>query len=407
VAFPEETAEDGNANRDWTARYALQGIRTLGTPAPSADLIPSTVSYAGTGHYRVRVDGSDSEYAGDFDWQDNSSAPNGDADDTGDVKNPVGYVHGSRPAPEVEFRWATRNHPTGTVLVKGVGPDGIEFAETSATVYSDHIAATLSDDSPASPLTSSAKYYPNFAITWYAKVGNGSYQYVGTTRNELFVTYSDDTPPDDSRFRTVLHLATQNGGSTSSGCLSNTWASFTGLNVCKWKPATTGTNGAYTDPLQYYGNGGTGNITTKDLLAYNDGQCGAHACLLHDSWLANGITSSKTTVGPCAGYNGFAVKNVGFSGSPPYPYSSINTGVSGTPGQNTPTPGAKLFQWHFMVHPGYFASYYDPSYGATYYDEEAFTSAAVAAWWAGPSPWLAYYTPPGAQECVTFTDGSF
>ncbi len=151
------------------------------------------------------------------------------------------------------------------------------------------------------------------------------------------------------------------------------------------------TTAGRTDRALHYYLEENGYTTVAQLLVHADGQCFAWASLFRDSLAGNGITSSGLTeVVPPSGCYEFGVKNIGFDDADPdYPaeeiwkYSTddLDTGVTGIPGQNTPTPAAKLFIRHWIYLVGQSGGpYYDPSYGVTYADKAAFTSVAVAAW---------------------------
>lgn len=62
---------------------------------------------------------------------------------------------------------------------------------------------------------------------------------------------------------------------------------------------------------------------------------------------------------------------VPLSGLPPADLTS----AAGIPGQNTSTPGEKVFGFHAIVKYG--STYYDPSYGVTYTSEDDMESQAV------------------------------
>jgi hypothetical protein len=73
------------------------------------------------------------------------------------------------------------------------------------------------------------------------------------------------------------------------------------------------------------------------------------------------------------------------AGMVPLPQNSVFgdlTSEAGIPGQNSPTPSEKFFTQHFIVKAPSGLSvggpYFDPSYGATYSDNCAFESQAVA-----------------------------
>ncbi len=74
-------------------------------------------------------------------------------------------------------------------------------------------------------------------------------------------------------------------------------------------------------PLHYYETDtGHYNTTTPELLRDADGQCHAWADLFKEPLLANNVANVHfTLIEPSSGYEGFAVKNIGFADPPSYP----------------------------------------------------------------------------------------
>jgi hypothetical protein len=55
------------------------------------------------------------------------------------------------------------------------------------------------------------------------------------------------------------------------------------------------------------------------------------------------------------------------------------------PGQNRPTPAQKVFDWHCLIkrvksEDPLVVEYYDPAYGLTADDEEAYTDSTIEGW---------------------------
>ncbi len=145
------------------------------------------------------------------------------------------------------------------------------------------------------------------------------------------------------------------------------------------------------------------NVTTADLLAKGDGQCGAWAKLFIDMRKVQGIDDLNEYVifEPIID-DGFIVKNWSFSGpgssgiaSHPYlniPDSPIVLPTSynwkfaevndepGIPGQGNPNP-ASLFSNHQVVISG---QYYDPSYGLKHASLEEIDDNAIDGFYRGP-----------------------
>jgi hypothetical protein len=197
--------------------------------------------------------------------------------------------------------------------------------------------------------------------------------------------------------------------------VSDTWANFSGLDVCAWDEAERN----YTRELKYYATFGADNVTSAPEMLENpndQGQCGAWADLLQYSLAANGVSSDIIRVAPPAtapddpnGYSGFAVKNIRFWSPPKFPghhwpyeiwdpadyYDPDNTtpaekdlgevAIDGIPGQNNSAPQSKIFGVHFIVLHG--TTYYDPSYGTTAASAADYTESAVDAWMSRSNPW--------------------
>jgi hypothetical protein len=275
------------------------------------------------------------------------------------------------------------------VKIKGDGPGNLDFPETVATVQNGE--ATISGVVCDNPFPEVVHWYydDGLEITWtLSRDGGGTWVSAPMkSRNEAFITL--EQPACAARFRTVLYLATSNGGVSYGGCVANTWSSFsTGsgpMNVDAWNDADR----AYTRPLYYYHNeSGDDVYYTPGLLAGANGQCHAWADLLKECFLANNIQNVKRTrVLPPGDYRRFAVKNIAFDDADPaypeddpwkYSASDLNASIAGIPGQNMATPQLKLFLQHFVVHVG--GTYYDPSYGVTTTGAADYSGRAVAAW---------------------------
>jgi hypothetical protein len=261
-------------------------------------------------------------------------------------------------------------------------------------------------------------YIPSMTIDWQCSIDNGTnWHDLGTSANKFYVTLND---PDAAitLFHTVLWLACSKPGAVDEGtAVANTWSLFGGsgpANLTTWDGK----------PLYYYkANCGWANSKTsaKDLLSSANttnawaghGQCYSFANLLHDSLAANGIISTHIALyrldQPGAGFtvNNWSLGHPSFqyiSGFPPYIYwlqlviepdSSIGmcppptgnvyrdlTKLNTLPGQNTAPPCEEAFGSHHVVrYPPNTGKYYDPSYGATYVDDNDFESKSVAGYY--------------------------
>ncbi|MFO7957127.1 MAG: hypothetical protein R6X33_08485, partial [Candidatus Brocadiia bacterium] len=130
------------------------------------------------------------------------------------------------------------------------------------------------------------------------------------------------------------------------------------------------------------------------LLQGANGNCDAWTRLFRESLRVNGADVDRVRVLPYEGEPRefwLVVKEVQFGPHQsfpgtgwPYAYDDIDRSPEGIAGQNMATPAEKAFAWHVVT--GYIVqdprseTYYDPSYGKTYEDEQDFTDAVIAGW---------------------------
>jgi hypothetical protein len=263
------------------------------------------VQFSGTNRHPVFIDGANAAYCPH--WKDNSTPPNGNADDPGDEKNPICYTRNTKA--KVEALWIVNS---GTIMppnVKIRGDGDCTIPITDATVSGN--AITL-------PETESTKSFPNevkriekMTINWEISFDGGdTWIDAGKSENECFITLVDPDPKC-LLFRTVLYHACRNGGTNMTSCLANTWSSFSGADVKKWNRED---NDDYNVPLHYYKTpDGNDARNTTELLAGDDGTCGAWAFFFRECLRVNGIQCKITEVKPKNNaYNMFAVKNIYF-----------------------------------------------------------------------------------------------
>jgi len=346
------------------------------------------VCFSGANYYDVRLDDDTDDYCGPH-WQDNSSPLDGDADDQGDRKYPACFTRNTKMKTCVKVIVAPAAAFGGTVQIRGDGPGNLDIPATTATVVGGE--ATTSEVECSNAFPNQVQRYASLDIAWeISPNGGGSWLGAGTSKNEMFITLG--TPGCAKRFRTVLYLATKNGGTDEDTCLSNTWASFSGpANVCAWDESGKD----YTRALHYWDDPEVPYMTAAELVEHADGQCHAWADLLKECLLANNVSNLKRScVTAATGYNQFAVKNTDLDGDPQYPEDppwiygpdDVDTSPVGIPGQNEPTPQCKLFFWHWLVHRTGDLTWYDPSYGRTATGENQdaaeadFTTDTVDAW---------------------------
>ena len=403
VVSAQEDTDTAALNRGQDTKVALQcGTTTANTPTARLESVEFT---NGEG---VEIDGTGTTYSTPQ-WQDNSSPHDGDAGDPGDHRYPICYVRNSRPTVTATFDVlpADLASQVSSILIEGNG-SGLTFPAASASVSGGQ--ATLSGATSTTSVPDHVCWDNPLSIDWQASfMGGATWAGAGTSSNEAFITL--EAP--GCTFRTVLYLATKGGGTDAASCVSATWGQFSPRTVCAWDDSA----GSYTRALHYYHTDGAHNITTAEGLLnpnnpgnpYPEGQCGAWAHLLQDTFSANGIASDWTTVlvpggsdpqppsPPTPGSDsttspatslGFFVVKCNSNGNQPWMSArngytddsylidfTINTHGPGAPGQNEQTPASFAFYNHYIVRQN--GCYYDPSYGISAVTKHAYTNAAV------------------------------
>ncbi|MFW6119198.1 MAG: hypothetical protein ACOC7S_02585 [Planctomycetota bacterium] len=327
-------------------------------------------------------------------WQDNSAPLDGDGEDEGDRMYPVCFTRNTKMKTSVEMVLRPIEAFGGNLKIKGDRADNLDIPATDATARDDK--ATITNATCEAAFPNYVTRYDTLDIVWSLSTDGGqSWQQVGISKNETFITLAD--PECSTLYRTVAYLATANGGEDvdeEEEAFDSTWGMFSSeggpADVGGWNEASRN----YDRPLHYYETeSGHGNTSAAGLLQDADGQCGAWADLLLNSCRANGISHARgTEVRPPLGYSRMAIKEIAFDDDPDFPdsdpwiYSTedLDDSPTGIPGQNMATPSLKLFALHYLVNgalvrlPGK-PDYYDPSYGLTVSGPSAFT-ANVAAW---------------------------
>ncbi len=327
-------------------------------------------------------------------WQDNSSPPDGDADDAGDRFYPVAFVRTTPSLTSImrsaaKIAVAPAEAFADSPRIRGVGPDGLVFEEV-ATLTGDELAITATD--AAVPLGAAVRYYDPMEIEWSVSPDGGTlWFYVNVTEHPVYVVLEDPATaglgPSERRhtlFRNSCRDA--DGATTEAGVLAGVWSDFVDLDVRRADDD---------QQLTYYASWDCTNLTTNALLASGDGQCGAWVKLLLDMLRAHGISYAHQErialyyQDPSDPNLRFLVNDWsyaptgGVSGDSVYPYLNIPrpglgfppilnnsyewlyadvTDASGLPGQGPNNPPS-LFQNHQVALAG---RYYDPSYGQSH-----------------------------------------
>jgi hypothetical protein len=230
--------------------------------------------------------------------------------------------------------------------------------------------------------------------------GGKSWEDAGTSINDIYVSLK---PPSGSLppHLTVVHLACSNAGATTTEeAASKTWALFESLTV---KESDNSSAPDFTVPIRYYRVGTDYNEnpqTVEGLLRAQTGQCNSWQKILYDAWELNGVKSTMIQVTVSGSINNPTIDpntylfylnrpNGDMLPVPPSGYGDLTNGT-GEPGQNSPTPSEKVFEFHQILRrsvsslttrpitkPSKYI-YYDPSYGLTYESTDDFKSKSIA-----------------------------
>jgi hypothetical protein len=283
------------------------------------------------------------------------------------------------------------------VMVRGDGPGNIDIpASQPQLVFGNQLF--FFGLTAANPFPNVVTHYESFTIAWEYSVDNGTtWAAAGTSSNQLYVTYADPIVSGDvfypHLYHTPLHISTKiaAGKSTETEVFDKIWEEFSD-KVVKRVDNT---------PIAYYKDWRPLNDTTREILAFADGNCVGWVALFIDTYKSQGIDylNEVIEVNPPMGTQGFLVKNWEFraaggtSGVPDWPYFFIMgtpdfvllhsynfkhtevTPLTGIAGQSEADP-ASWFRNHFLVKIG--GTYYDPSYGVTYPSVANFDSTKIA-----------------------------
>lgn len=298
------------------------------------------------------------------------------------------------------------NKKLSNVTVRASG-GGLTFKTEGLTI--DPADNTAMKMKSAETLPTTTKFYDPLKLHWTYQVDDGPEFDAGTTVNPLYVVFKT---PITTVFYTTLHLAVSKDGAGSEGeTVQRAWSQFNSRTL-KAKDGHV---------LYYYATGlnnftcavvdsGLSQASAVEKLLTDgsqNGQCSAFADLFMNVLGVNGVASDQYEVST-KNKDDFLVPNWFFKSPPSLPddpdgykwkffipaaYNDATGGDNltfgdllsqpGVGGQNTDTPSQKKFDKHFIVAPkpdGVFLTpmYYDPSYGVTYADEQAFQNTSVA-----------------------------
>jgi hypothetical protein len=262
----------------------------------------------------------------------------GDAEDAGEHSWPYAYTRGTTLKVSARFVLDTA-WGGGPIYVMATGP------ADPATGFQIHVGPKAVRVDPTNPTelvldeTESPVAFPNvvqayvganlFTLDWQAtsdsQRANSTWTKAGErnqTKNPLYLTYdapnlSNSWTHTVNLYHTLVHLGSvaASGQDTQDGVVQKVWEEFNDLVVRKFR-------GEY---LHYYKSFRTENISTRELLAFGDGQCGSWAKLFLDVLKAQGIrftgnyviaVPAAMTLGIPDGVRyGFLVNNWKFNGT--------------------------------------------------------------------------------------------
>jgi IPT/TIG domain-containing protein len=344
------------------------------------------VSFSGSGNRTLRKDNNSGNYTAPH-WVDNSSVPNGNADDPGDIKYPVAYIKNNTVTTAIKVVAVPDVSLDGvTVKVKGDAFPNLSFAEKTVTAGASARDISISGFVSVANLSTTVDYFAQLFIHWqYQPPNTSSWWLAGSSSNQVYVTWAAPVTISPL-FHTLAHIACKpaKGMNTEADIFNAIWGKFALRQIYKADDTTQ---------LKYYHPKDTQNVYPSELIAAGNGQCGSFARLLIDSLRVHGISTATFPIVESAISGGFLVKVWTFttlpgkSGDSSFPYLNVirdqiairieetfNSAVHsysyaqakdepGFPGQGSPDPSSIFGNHQFVQYNG---KWYDPSYGSTY-----------------------------------------
>lgn len=315
--------------------------------------------------------------------------------DRGQPPLALAYVSGSTPAAAVTLTIPCNTFPS-SVMVRGDGPDGIEFPATTLTPSVAGGFATLSypRHSALRPFERGmvCSYEP-FVVSWQVSFDGGMrWSTVAESSCTIYLTLNqpvrDDPSAGYAQFESLFRISCRaaNGATSDADVIAGVWSELAD-RVVRTKSG---------DTLAYYRTKlSESEITTGGLLLTKSGMCFAWAHLLIDLLRVQGIQRPGCYVrlnspqavgsGPLVGMlmpTCLFLNPTGGGINPDFPYVAafgprgslelIGPDVytqPGVPAQGQPDP-ISIFHDHVLVLLDHV--YYDPSYGRTYPSLDAF-----------------------------------
>ncbi len=312
---------------------------------------------------------------------------------SGSTSDPVAYVSGDAVNIAVNFTIDCATVPD-SILVRGVGPEGINFPATlvavqsSATTVHD-FAYPSTDASSVFPIDIARRFKP-FKVGWDVSFNGGTTWYpVDSTENTLYVTHNAPMAETGNfkLWESIYDISCRNadGESVEVPLIAAIWTEFTDQSVLNCDG----------DSLKYYSPMNTINTNLQSLLIFKNAQCYTFAQLFLALIKIQGIvkTNNYVFITPinntvCGNtVNRFLVKNWVFGAPsaagecPSFPYKNTYTTLLPAPytaysfitadvtdglgitGQNSPNPSSYFNNHQISKINGV---YYDACYGVTF-----------------------------------------
>ncbi|MCX7047768.1 MAG: hypothetical protein NTX50_20070 [Candidatus Sumerlaeota bacterium] len=236
------------------------------------------ITFTGPIH-SILADNGTTSYSGPH-WVDNSNPLNGTASDAGDSSQPVCYTRNTTMSAEIDIELScTAGLSFSTLLIKGEGPDGLDFPPTTITASGTTFSIPIEC---AKPFQDWINFYNPMSIAWsYSPDGGKLWNSVCSSDHRVYITFYDPSGPGPL-YETPLWIGCKNciGDTTTASIVEHIWAEFPGLNVHR----IDGTQ------MTYWYNNPT-NQDIGDLLQYGDGSCRTWAQLQHWCMKSQGLKS--------------------------------------------------------------------------------------------------------------------
>jgi hypothetical protein len=251
------------------------------------DMDLKEVSFSGTKYHMIKKDDNTIDFDAPH-WQDNSSPPDGDAEDTGDRKYPVAYTSSATGADSymktaVKIEVTPAAAFTSGTKIKATNSDGYNFSDdgtlsgTELSFDSGQVQCDKKFDNEK------VGYLNPLELKWEVSRDGGAIWYdVAKSKNIVYVCWKEPTP--STLWETPLKIGCEKAKdkTTQPEIISETWGEFTDCVVKR----------VDNKQMTYWKNSPT-NQSLQAMLAASDGDgsCIAWSQLLHWCMESQGLGS--------------------------------------------------------------------------------------------------------------------